>query len=88
MSDRVNPPYKTEGSRVYGNGKSYNCTNIITAKELCCTLNQYEKDIQLTQNTTEQYDKLNQQIIALQMDVSNVQDTLNKIKETIQCLSK
>ncbi len=37
--------YKTQGARVYGNGKSFNCTNIITAKELCNLLNNYEKNI-------------------------------------------
>ena len=76
--------YKTKGSRVYGQGASYNCTNIVTAKELCQRLNTYEQNLQLEQNISQQYDKLNKQIIALQRDLSNVQDTVNQLKETIQ----
>lgn len=37
--------YRTQASRVYGNGKSFNCTNIITAKELCNLLNTYEQNV-------------------------------------------
>ena len=85
MSDRVNQPkYKTEGSRVYGDGYSYNLTSRIDAEKLCNTLNTYEQNLQLEQNITEQYTKLTKQIIALQMDLSNVQDTVNKLKEVIQ----
>ena len=88
MNDRVNQPYKIQGSRVYGKGASYNCTNIVTAKDLCNTLNGYEHNINLEKNITQQYGKLNKQIIALQMDLSNIQDTVNQLKETIQCMSK
>lgn len=37
--------YKTQQSRVYGNGRSFNCTNIVTAKELCSLLNTYEANV-------------------------------------------
>ena len=87
MSNRVNrPKWNIDNSRVYGDGKSFNCTNKITAEQLYNTLTQYEKDITLEQNITEQYDTLTKQIIALQMDLSNVQDTVNKLKETIHAL--
>ena len=87
--DRVNQPkWNIQGSRVYGKGMSFNCTNKITAEQLHNTLNTYEQNLNLEKNITEQYDKLNKQVIALQMDLSNMQDTLNTIKETIQCLSK
>ena len=79
--------YKIQGSRVYGNGTSYNCTNVVTAQTLCNTLNGYEKDLRLTKNISKQYDTLNKQIIALQMDLSNVQDTVNQLKETINDLN-
>ena len=83
MSDRVNQKWKIQGSRVYGQGYNYNLTSKIDAERLCSTLNKYEHDITLEQNISKQYDKLTQQIISLQMDLSNVQDTLNKLKETI-----
>lgn len=80
--------WSIQASRVYGEGMSFNCTNRVTAEQLYNTLTQYEQNITLEQNITEQYDKLNKQIITLQMDLSNVQDTVNQLKETIQCLSK
>ena len=80
--------WKIEHSRVYGKGMSFNCTNRVTAEQLYNTLTNYERDITLEQNISKQYDTLTKQIIALQMDLSNVQDTVNKLKETIQCLSK
>ena len=79
--------WKIQGSRVYGAGKSFNCTNRVTAKDLQCTLNQYEKDLQLEKDVGKQFDNITRQIIALQMDLSNVQDTVNKIKEAIENVS-
>ena len=77
------------GARIYSNGagKSYNCTNIITAKDLHNTLTEYENKIHHLEkqiNTTKNYEKIQQQLIALQMDISNAQSDLNKIKEIIQ----
>ena len=86
MNDRVNQPYSTEGSRVYGMGTSYNCTNVITAKELCNRLNQYEHDINLEKNITEQYDRLTKQIIQIQLTLGILNDDINKIKETINAI--
>ena len=38
--------YKCQGSRVYAEGKgSFNCINIVTAKELCNLLNTYEQNV-------------------------------------------
>lgn len=75
--------WKIKGSRVYGNGKSYNCTNKITAEQLYCTLTQYEKTIQLTQNPETKLNNITKSITTLQTDLSNVQDTLNKIKKEL-----
>lgn len=88
MSDRVNQKkWNRKQSRVYGNGLSINCNNIITAETLQNTLNQYETTIhqlktELTINTN--YEKLKTQITALQMDLKVVQDDLDKIKELLQ----
>lgn len=75
-----------QGSRVYskGEGKSYNCTNKITATELHNTLTQYEKDLTKAETTTQNLKTIHKQVIALQMDLSNVQDTVNKIKEALK----
>ena len=81
--------WSINGSRVYGAGKSFNCTNKVTAEQLYCTLTEYEKAIQLYENTEQKLDNITKGIIAIQMDLSNVQDTVNSIKEELQiCESK
>ena len=71
MSDKQSEQtYKRQNSRVYGNGMSINCTNIVTAENL--------------QNTLNNYEKLKQQITALQMDLKVVQNDLDKIKELLK----
>ena len=62
---------------VQGKGHSYNLNNKFDAIQLCQTLNTYE------QNTKINTEKLKQQIIALQMDLSNTQNDLNKIKKEL-----
>ena len=81
--------WNIQGSRVYGKngGGSYNCTNKITATDLCNLLNNYETTInhletQIQYNTN--YEKLQQYLIALQMDISNIQADLDKIKELLE----
>ena len=76
--------WKINGSRVYGNGKSFNCTNKVTAEQLYCTLTEYEKTLQLTKNTEQKLDNITRSIITLQMDLSNIQDTVNRIKEALK----
>ena len=39
--------YQIQGSRVYGQGMSINCTNKVTAEQLCNRLNNYEREIEL-----------------------------------------
>ena len=75
-------------TRVYSNGegKSFNLMNKITAQTLYNTLNEYETKILHLEkqiNTTKNYEKIQQQLIALQMDISNAQSDLNKIKELL-----
>ena len=75
--------WQIKGSRVYGAGKSFNCTNKVTAEQLYCTLTEYEKTIQLTQNPETKLNNITKSITTLQTDLSNVQDTLNKIKKEL-----
>ena len=74
------------GARVYskGQGHSYSCTNIATAKTLHQTLTHYEQTLQNNHQTDKKLDEIEKQVIALQMDLSNVQDTVNKIKEALK----
>ena len=85
--DRVNQPkWSIQGSRVYGAGKSFNCTNRVTAKDLQCTLNQYE-DLQLQKDISKQYDKIQKQIIQIQLSLGIVTDEVRKLKEAIENVS-
>lgn len=79
--------WKRQQTRVYGDGKSYNCLNIVTAKELQCILNGYETKITEQQaqiQTNTNLTKIRQQLIALQMDIKQCQNDLDKIKELLK----
>jgi hypothetical protein len=76
----MNEVYKVKNTMVKGKGHSYNLNNKFDAVHLARTLNQYENET----NHNENYEQLKQQIIALQMDISQCQHDLDKIKEIIQ----
>ena len=77
-----------QGSRVYSNGEghSYNCTNIATAKQLHETLTNYEKTYQLNRNIEEQYDRITKQIIQLKLSIGTLTEEINTLHEAITCL--
>ena len=76
------------GARVYskGEGKSYNCTNIATAKTLHETLTNYEKTYTLNRNIEEQYDRITKQIIQLKLSIGTLTEEINTLHEAITCL--
>ena len=76
------------GARVYskGEGKSYNCTNIATAKQLHETLTTYEKTYNLNRNIEEQYDRITKQIIQLKLSIGTLTEEINTLHEAITCL--
>ena len=82
------PTYKTDGSRVYGDGHSFNCTNIATAKELQGILNEYEAYKKLNNNIQQQYDNITRQIIQIKLSIGTLTEEIHTLEEQIQCLSK
>lgn len=78
--------WQRTGSRVYskGQGHSYNCINIATAKQLHNILTNYEKNTQLNKKIQEQYNKLNKQIIQIQLSLGILSEDINKLKEVIE----
>ena len=76
--------YNRVGSRVYGNGQSYNCTNNVTATELCNTLNKLSDTIELYTNTTAQLEKISKQCVQIQMSVKILEDEVNKLSEMVR----
>ena len=65
--------------------RSYNLTSKIDAVKLHETLTTYENELKTLKNNETDYEKIRQYIIALQMDISNIQAELNKIKELMEC---
>jgi len=77
--------WKIQGSRVYSNGegKSYNCHNLITAKELHHTLTTYENTIQLLQETDKKYDKITKQLIQIEMTTKILEHEIQTLKQMV-----
>ena len=75
-----------QGARVYskGAGKSYNCSNKITAQDLYHTLTEYEKTVQLTESTDTKLDNITKQVIQIQMTLNILQHDLDKLKEALK----
>ena len=85
MSESTNK-WRITGSRVYSNGagKSYNCTNKITAQDLYHTLTEYEKTVQLTQSTDTKLDNITNPVIHIQKTLNILQHDLDKLKEALK----
>ena len=74
------------GARVYskGQGHSYSCTNIATAKTLHQTLTTYENITRLNKNIEEQYDRIIKQIIQIQLSLGILSEDISKLKEVVE----
>ena len=89
MSDnRVNSTYKTDGSRVFGNGRSFNCINIATANELCGILNEYETTKTLNTNIEQQYTNITKQLIQIKLSIGTLNEEIHTLEQTIQELTE
>ena len=75
--------YKIEGSRVYGRGMSFNCTNKVTAEQLYNTLNGYEHDLELQTSISQKLDRIEKQTIQIQMSLKILEDDISKLKQII-----
>ena len=79
-----NSIYKVQGSRVYGDGNSFNCTNHITATELCQKLNELEKCKKEYHDIEQKLDNVTRSIIGLQMTMGIMNEKLTSINEVLQ----
>ncbi|MBP5422222.1 MAG: hypothetical protein J6Y78_07275 [Paludibacteraceae bacterium] len=84
MNNRVNQTYKREGSRVYGNGTSYNLTNNITATELCQTLNHLTEIQNTNSNIDNKLDKITRQIIQMKLSINTLDEEVKTLTELIK----
>ena len=78
--------WQIQGSRVYGNGRSFNCTNIATANELCGILNNYETYKKLNTNIEQQYTNITKQLIQIKLSIGTLNEEIHQLEEQIQCL--
>ena len=78
--------WKIEGSRVYGEGRSFNCTNIVTAKDLQGTLNTYETTIQQYKNIKQQHTEIEAKLDKIQKTIIQLQLTAGIMNEELQRL--
>ena len=69
--------WNIQGSRVYGSGHSFNCTNIITAQSLHHILNTYEKEIEL--NNT-----IGKDLKTIIMDLKILKHDIKKVTEKLE----
>lgn len=75
--------YKINGARVYGNGKSFNCTNKVTAIELQTILNNYEITIENHNKTNDKIQQCNKQLKQVLMDLSILKSDIEELKEVL-----
>ena len=76
--------YKCQGSRVYGNGTSYNLTNNVTAIELCNTLNNLTEIQKTNTNIDQKLDKITKQIIQMKLSINTLDEEVKTLKELIK----
>ena len=79
--------WKIQGSRVYGNGQSYNCLNKVTAQQLHNTLTTYHKTHTLNKNIEEQYDNITKQIIQLKLSISILTEEVQTLEASINAIN-
>lgn len=79
--------WSIQGSRVYGNGQSYNCINKVTAESLLNTLNTYEKTSILNKNIEQQFDKIQKQLIQTNLSLNILKDDMKRLTKELQNVS-
>ena len=75
--DNESETYKIQGSRVFGQGMSINCTNIVTAEQLCNRLNNYEREIHL--NNT-----IGKDLKTIILDLKIIKHDIKKVMEKLE----
>ena len=80
--------WKVTGSRVHGQGHSFNCLNVATAKELQGLLNNYETYKNLNTNIEQQYDSITKQLIQIKLSIGTLNEEVQRLEQTIQELTQ
>ena len=75
--------WKITENRVHGNGQSYNCQNRITAEQLQKTLTDYETITKQSALAEAKLDKVQKQIIRMQMTLSTLNDEVQLLRDEL-----
>lgn len=78
--------WQIQGSRVYGNGQSYNCTNKVTAEQLQATLNHYETILELNNNLDTQFHKITKELIQVNLTLGILNEEIKTLIGDIHAL--
>ena len=78
--------YRVQGSRVYGNGYSYNLNNRVDATKLCETLNHYEEISRLNKSIDKQFDKVTRELIQVKMTLKILNNEINNLASDINAI--
>ena len=70
--------WNIQGSRVYGSGHSFNCTNKVTAKDLHHILTTYEKEKQLNHTIGKDLKIIIMDLKILKHDIKKVMEKLEQ----------
>ena len=70
--------WSIKNTRVYGNGKSFNCLNKVTAKDLHHILNTYEKEKQLNHTIGKDLKIIIMDLKVLKHDIKKVMEKLEQ----------
>ena len=76
--------WKIQGSRVYGNGQSYNCTNKVTAQQLYNTLTKYHQTTTLNKDIETKYDQITKQLIQIEMSMKILESEIKTLTELVK----
>lgn len=76
--------YKISGSRVYGEGKSYNLTNRVTAIQLYEQLNTLTNIKNTSTNIDTKLDQITKQIIQMKLSINTLQAEIEHLQELMK----
>jgi hypothetical protein len=76
--------WKIQGSRVYGNGQSYNCTNKVTAQQLHNTLTKYHQTTTLNKDIETKYDQITKQLIQIEMSMKILESEIKTLTQLVK----
>ena len=75
--------WSRDGSRVFGDGHSFNTTNVVTAEGLLSVLTNYEIQINHHNTTNDKMEQCNRQLKQVLMDISILKSDIEELKETL-----